>query len=73
MAAPAPLTANPPKTGGPKFPENREKNREFPKSEAIPVLLLYLLITMITEPIIICPIWVLSTLGCSGAQDEPMK
>jgi hypothetical protein len=23
------LTANPPKTGGPKFPENRENNREF--------------------------------------------
>ena len=34
------LTANPPKTGGPKFPENRENNREFRKSEAIPALLL---------------------------------
>jgi hypothetical protein len=33
------LTANPPKTGGPKFPENRENNREFQKSEAISVLL----------------------------------
>jgi hypothetical protein len=25
------LTANPPKTGGSKFPENRENNREFQK------------------------------------------
>jgi hypothetical protein len=25
------LTATPPKTGGPKFPENRENNREFLK------------------------------------------
>jgi hypothetical protein len=67
------LTANPPKTGGPKFPENRENNREFRQSEAIPVLSLDLLITLITEPIIICAIWALSTSGCFGAQDEPMK
>ena len=57
----------------PKFPENRENNREFENLRLFQVLLLISLIITITKFIIIWPSEVLSTLSCFWRQDESMK